>query len=210
MATTTTSMTATMVVPMIVPAIMTTITLSSLLQEGIRYGTIFADPPWPERGGGKIKRGADRHYPLMKIADIIAMAPAVRQLAKPSSHLYLWCTTNHLPHALDVMKAWGFRYVTMITWQKDGNPGTGQYYQGLTEHVLFGVRGPHKGYRKLRNGNKAMGQTGFLEPRPGRHSKKPDYPYEWARKVSYGPYLEMFAIGQRPGWTLSGNQIWKK
>lgn len=27
-----------------------------------KYKTIYADPPWPEQGGGKIKRGADRHY----------------------------------------------------------------------------------------------------------------------------------------------------
>ena len=108
------------------------------------------------------------------------------------------------------MKAWGFRYVTMITWMKAGNGGTGQHYRGLTEHVLFGVRGKHRGYRKLRNGKKAMGKTGFLEPRPGRHSKKPDYPYEWAGKVSYGPYLEMFGIGERPGWTVWGNGVWKK
>lgn len=26
------------------------------------YDIIYADPPWMERGGGKIKRGADRHY----------------------------------------------------------------------------------------------------------------------------------------------------
>ncbi len=26
-----------------------------------KYKTIYADPPWPEVGGGKIKRGADRH-----------------------------------------------------------------------------------------------------------------------------------------------------
>jgi hypothetical protein len=29
-----------------------------------KYRTIYIDPPWPERGGGKIKRGADRHYSL--------------------------------------------------------------------------------------------------------------------------------------------------
>lgn len=29
------------------------------------YGTILVDPPWPERGGGKIKRGADRHYSVL-------------------------------------------------------------------------------------------------------------------------------------------------
>lgn len=32
-----------------------------------QYKTIYIDPPWPERGGGKIKRGADRHYALMSI-----------------------------------------------------------------------------------------------------------------------------------------------
>lgn len=26
-----------------------------------KYRTIYIDPPWPERGGGKIKRGADKH-----------------------------------------------------------------------------------------------------------------------------------------------------
>lgn len=36
------------------------------------YKTIYADPPWMERGGGKIRRGADRHYPLMKTQDIAA------------------------------------------------------------------------------------------------------------------------------------------
>ena len=158
---------------MIVGPIMlsTTTELSDLLQAGVRDGTIFADPPWREQGGGRIKRGADRHYPLMKVIDIIAMAPAVRQLSKPSSHLYLWCTNNYLRSALLVMWASGFEYRTTITWLKDGNPGTGQYFQGLTEFVLFGVRGKHRGYRKLRNGKKAMGRTGFLEPRPGRHSK---------------------------------------
>ena len=35
-----------------------------------KYQIIYADPPWNERGGGKIKRGADRHYPLMRTEDI--------------------------------------------------------------------------------------------------------------------------------------------
>ena len=37
-----------------------------------RYRTIYADPPWMESGGGKIQRGANRHYPLMKTEDILA------------------------------------------------------------------------------------------------------------------------------------------
>jgi len=35
----------------------------------MKYKTIYADPV-AERGGGKIKRGADRHYPLMSVREI--------------------------------------------------------------------------------------------------------------------------------------------
>lgn len=35
-----------------------------------KYKTIYLDPPWMEKGGGKIKRGADRHYNLMTIDEI--------------------------------------------------------------------------------------------------------------------------------------------
>lgn len=41
-------------------------------QAAKKYKTIYADPPWiTERGGGKIKRGADKYYPLMKTEDIV-------------------------------------------------------------------------------------------------------------------------------------------
>jgi len=184
--TTATTMTATMITTMVVPAVVITVTLPSLLQDGIRYGTIVADPPWPETGGGKIKRGADRHYPLMKVNDIIGMAHAVRQLAKERSHLYLWTTNNHLPSALLVMWAWGFEYKTALTWMKTGNAGMGQYHQGLTEHVLFGVRGKPRKYRTL-DGKKARGLTGcsrspevgtrrnqtLFTPGPGRSATGP-------------------------------------
>ena len=39
----------------------------------MKYKTIYADPPWMEHGGGRIPRGADRHYPLMKTKDIAAL-----------------------------------------------------------------------------------------------------------------------------------------
>lgn len=80
------------------------------------YRTILADPPWLERGGGQIKRGADRHYPLMS-TDAICTLP-VREWTAPDAHLYLWVTNNFLPDGLRVMQAWGFRYVTKIDWYK--------------------------------------------------------------------------------------------
>jgi N6-adenosine-specific RNA methylase IME4 len=85
-----------------------------------------ADPPWPEVGGGKIKRGADRHYPVMSVSEIAALGSEVQKIALPDSHLYLWITNNYLLTAGPaVLAAWGFKYITTITWEKE-RQGLGQ------------------------------------------------------------------------------------
>lgn len=109
------------------------------------YHTILADPPWPERGGGRICRGAQRHYDLMSVQDIIVYLKRI-PVAK-DAHLYLWATNNHLPDALEVMEAIGFDYKTNLAWlkSKDGGEsvqiGLGQYFRGAHELLLFGTRG---------------------------------------------------------------------
>ena len=54
------------------------------------------------------------------------------------------------------MEEWGFRYVTMITWAKD-RFGLGQYFRGMTEHCLFGVKG--KLPYKIVDGKRQQGTT---------------------------------------------------
>ncbi len=92
-------------------------------------------------------------------------------ISEDNAHLYLWVTNNFLEDGLSVMRAWGFSYKTMITWTKDGKIGLGQYFRGITEHCLFGVRGsvPYKTIE----GKRAQGTTGFTAPR-GAHSVKPE------------------------------------
>lgn len=168
-----------------------------------QYGTIYADPPWMERGGGQIKRGADRHYPLMHTKDICALP--VRDLALPDSHLYLWVTNNFLVDGLKVMEAWGYRYVTMITWAKEGNAGLGQYYRGKTEHCLFGIRGK-PGYKLNDEGGRCQGLTLITAPR-GEHSEKPEAMRAMIERVSPGPYVELFARRTAPNWNVWGNEV---
>ena len=168
-----------------------------------RYKTIAADPPWPEQGAGKIKRGADRHYPSMKVKEIIAMGDFVKSISENNSHLYLWVTNNHLEAGMKVMAAWGFRYVTMITWAKP-SIGLGQYFRGTTEHCLFGVRG--KVPYKMIDGKRQQGRTHFEAPRT-KHSEKPMELYEMAEKVSYEPRIELFARKPREGWSIWGNEV---
>jgi N6-adenosine-specific RNA methylase IME4 len=165
------------------------------------FKTIVIDPPWPEYGGGKIKRGADRHYNLMSVEEIKALP--VMSIADRNAHLYLWATNNYLPAALACMAGWGFRYRTTITWVKD-RIGLGQYFRGITEHCLFGIRGMLP-YRVI-DGKRGQGQTVIVAAR-GAHSSKPGALQEMAERVSWPPRIELFARRPREGWKVWGNEI---
>ena len=165
------------------------------------YKTIYADPPWNEEGGGKIKRGASKHYSLMKTAEIKNLQ--VSKLADENCHLYLWVTNNFLKDGLEVMETWGFRYVTIITWLKD-RIGLGQYYRGLTEHCLFGIKG--KLPYKVENQKRCQGTTGFYANKT-KHSKKPLQMRNMIELVSYPPRIELFARERYDGWDAWGNEI---
>lgn len=180
---------------------------SELFPQRKQYTTGIADPPWKEQGGGKIKRGADRHYPLMSTAEICALP--VRELFDANAHLYLWVTNNFLRDGLQVMEAWGFRYVTNVAWGKvkDGKvqQGLGQYFRGAHELLLFGVRGSLP-YRMLPDGKRAQHPSLVLAPR-GEHSAKPAVFRSIVEKVSAGPYVEFFAREEVPGWDRWGNEV---
>jgi len=169
-----------------------------------KYQIIYADPPWNEAGGGKIKRGADQHYPTMKTKDIIDLN--VDLYTDTNCHLYLWVTNNFLQDGLNVMKAWGFDYKTTITWVKD-RMGLGQYYRGQTEQCLFGVKGmiPYKTV----DGKRQQGITFFEAPRQ-KHSQKPKEMRDFIEKVSDREgfnKLEIFARKKTEGWDVWGNEV---
>jgi N6-adenosine-specific RNA methylase IME4 len=191
------------------------------------YHTILADPPWLERGAGKIKRGADRHYPLMSTKDIVeTMGDALSQCVdKDQCHLWLWVTNNFLPDGLKLVDALGFRYITNVAWIKLRNVavkktetgsdmgidapvvsvareavriGLGQYLRGSHELLLFATRGQTK------KPNKAPPSV-IIAPRE-QHSSKPDEQYRVIETISPPPRLEMFARAAWPGWDSWGNE----
>jgi len=102
------------------------------------------------------------------------------------------------------MRTWGFEYKTTITWVKD-RMGLGQYFRGLSEHCLFGVRG-NLPYRTRPDGKRAQGTTAFIAPR-AEHSTKPEDMRRMIETVSYGSYLELFARRPAEGWHVWGNQV---
>lgn len=173
------------------------------------FRTIMADPPWLERGGGKIKRGADRHYPLLATRDIPrVMMNAPLWNPALDAHLYLWATNNFLPDALGVVSTLGFRYITNICWVKD-RAGLGQYFRGQHELLLFAVRG--RGFdakTEDRSITSVLDEPSVYGSPRGQHSAKPHLFHELVEQRSTGPYLEMFGRGEpREGWQSWGNEV---
>lgn len=165
------------------------------------FRTFLLDPPWPERGGGKIKRGADRHYSLLEVKDMprVILTSGVFSPAA-SAHLYMWVTNNYLPKGLWLGEALGFTYKTIVTWPKP-RAGLGQYFRGRTEHMLFFVRGSG-----LSVCTESKSLTTLLDNavHDRKHSRKPEAAHQLIEARSRGPYLEMFARERREGWEAWG------
>jgi len=175
------------------------------LMEQWTFKTVVIDPPWNERGGGKYKRGADRHYPVMKTPDIIKTIYGCKywDRIEDNAHMYMWVTNNFLEDGLSVMKALGFRYVTNFVWVKD-KIGLGQYFRGQHEICLFGTRG--KKPTAPRTDDKSI--PSVLKAPRTKHSSKPPSSYELIEKRSHGKYLELFAREDRDDdWMCWGNEV---
>lgn len=180
--------------------------LAPLVVQGPPFGCIVADPPW--KFGNQRTRGAtDNHYPTMEFHEIAALTIhgwAMHQVAAPDSHLYLWTTASHLPDALLVMRVWGFNYVQdIVPWYKVKNDklqmGLGNYWRHAQEICLFGVRGKAPALDHS--------QLDVIVAERCEHSAKPEELQDRVEKLSPGPFLEVFARRQRPGWYCYGNQL---
>lgn len=166
-------------------------------ESGARFATIVVDPPWDwgDEGDADQLGRARPTYGTMPYPDLLQLPLA--DLADVDCHLYLWITNRSLPKGFGLLEAWGFRYVTCLTWCKPSF-GMGNYFRGQTEHVLFGVRGSQPLKRR------DVGTCFTADRGPLGHSSKPVEFAALVESCSPGPYLEMFARSGRDGWTSWG------
>lgn len=168
------------------------------------YGAIIADPPWYFRNfsvKGEAKNPV-AHYACMDTAAIAALP--VGQLAAPDCALFMWATAPMLPDAIELLRAWGFTFKSAGAWAKRSSTdtawafGTGYCFRSAAEFYLLGTIGkPAVRSRSIRN----------LIVAPTReHSRKPDNLRDDVEALYAGPYAELFAREQRPGWDAWGNQ----
>jgi N6-adenosine-specific RNA methylase IME4 len=174
-------------------------------------GTVIADPPWPyttKITDKRIRGFSGEHYRAMSIQQLAEL-----KCSQLGSHLFLWTTVAYTEDAFKLVRAWGFKPITMMFWVKAkmltpfvGEPlgfvpnyGTGHWFRGAVEPIIVAkkpnvssVRSPY---------------LGLISPNM-RHSMKPTELHQLVESVKYpAPYIELFAREQRPNWVCMGNAI---
>jgi N6-adenosine-specific RNA methylase IME4 len=168
-----------------------------IIETGAKFATIVIDPPWDwsDEGDNDQLGRSKPDYATMSLSQLEGLP--LNDLADEDCHIYMWITNRSLPKGFKLLDAWGFRYITAITWVKPSY-GLGNYFRGQTEHILFGVKGSQPLKRK------DMG-TVFNAPRgQNGHSSKPTEFYDIVESCSPGPYLEMFSRTDRKDWHTWG------
>jgi N6-adenosine-specific RNA methylase IME4 len=167
-----------------------------------KYGVILADPEWQFEfysPRGSLNSSADNHYETSAL-DVIK-ARDVPSIAADDCALFLWATVPMLPHALEVMTAWGFIYTSSFVWVKD-KAGTGYWNRNQHELLLVGRKGdipaPAPG----------MQWSSVIEAPLGDHSAKPEKLLEMIE--AYFPTLPKIELNRRgaarAGWDAWGNE----
>tara|TARA_B100000780_G_scaffold250286_1_gene196368 strand:+ start:388 stop:1137 length:750 start_codon:yes stop_codon:yes gene_type:complete len=121
---------------------------------------IYADPPWTYQQtvkSGVLKRkDGTLIYPSMPIKDLCALGPEITRVTKTDAALFIWATMPLLAEALQLIKAWGFKYKTCFaTWvktTKDGSKpafGVGYYTRSNAELCLVATKGKIASYKRL-------------------------------------------------------------
>ena len=172
-----------------------------------KYNVIYADPPWKYKtwteGGGT----AEKHYPTMKLDDIIKMKDTIEKISDNNCILFLWVTFPCLLEGLKVMKEWGFTYKTCgFNWVKRNKKsntfffGMGYWTRANSELCLIGTKGIIK-----RKSNKVFQ---IVDTPIEEHSKKPDVVRDRiVELVGDIPRIELFARQTANNWDCWGNEI---
>ncbi len=177
-----------------------------------KYQIIYADPPWryrskqPFRSGGVRFHSLHHEYKTLKTKDICSLN--VKKLCFKDCALFLWATDSHLMEAGEIMKAWGFKYITVaFVWEKITKRGNlvanlGAWTMKNYELCLFGTKGRMQKYKKVNNLYQKVSAERTI------HSRKPqEVKLRIERLFGKLPRLELFARQKTDGWDVWGNEV---
>ena len=105
------------------------------------------------------------------------------------------------------MQAWGFRFRAILFGTRSARMAAlmvgGWGFTSETSPSLSCLESGGKNARTLKPGRT---QVNYMSSRKREHSRKPDEQYEVIEACSPGPFLELFARGERKNWVNWGNQ----
>lgn len=167
------------------------------------YQVIYADPPWDYDFGGNMP---DKPYDAMTLDQLKALP--VGAAADRDACLFMWATNPLLKDAIELMEAWGFRYVTVYkTWLKRTSSGKractpGYWSMSSTELVLLGTRGRMQRFKTTSSVKQE------LEAERRAHSEKPACVRDEIQQLlDVRSRLELFSRHVVDGWDAWGLEV---
>ena len=152
-----------------------------------KFRTLVVDPPFAAIDRPRYER-LRTPYATMSHEELLALP--VAEWGDENCHLYCWATNANMEDALELVRVWGFKQKTILTWVKPVI-GLGDYFRNRSEHIVFAVRG------KTDTRSNSLSNV-FFAPRSSRHSEKPEEFYNLVRRASFPPYGEAFQRAARP------------
>ena len=170
---------------------------------------LVADPPWPSTPARLPLAEGGRLLPYKRMSEEEISASELPPL-DDYCVLFLWRLASMQEMALRVCRAWGFRPYGEMIWVKRTTKdklwcGMGLLLRSSHETCLVGVRAKPKGRMPVPHGKNTRS---VIEAKyTGRHSGKPEAFFNEIEHMLDGPYYELFARQQRPGWICSGDEL---
>ena len=171
------------------------------LPEGL-FEVIVIDPPRPYEGAyspGHWMGRVQSPYPSMTLEQLAAL----QMPAADDSILWLWTTHRFMPDAFDLLRAWGFEHMMVLTWVKH-RMGIGHWLRSKSEFCIMAVRGSPK--VNLTN------QTTVLEAPAREHSRKPEEFYDLIESLSVASLIASPAsrgpAGSNTAMTRPSSGVW--
>ena len=172
-----------------------------------KYDILYTDPPWDYKGqlqhtgkGGPQSGGAARHYATVTLAGLKQLQ--VASIAAENALLFMWATNPHLDQAIELGKAWAFKWATVaFVWDKmQTNPG--YYTMSQCELCLVFKRGripQPRGARNIRQLVSSPRQLHSMKPLEVRENIAAMFPTQ--------KRIELFARDTVAGWEAWGNEV---
>jgi site-specific DNA-methyltransferase (adenine-specific) len=169
----------------------------------MKYNTVVIDPPWKVHCNLNNTRfyrcGKPMPYKMMTDEEIQNFP--INDFANENCDLFMWTTLTKLPIALKIVKAWGFKYHILLTWDKTNGIGLNGFHR-KTEHLVYAYRGK----MGVDRGKGHYIPTMFTE-KLTTHSTKPKKIYEILEQRSKEPRIDIFARRRINGFDAWGDEV---